>query len=671
MKYTNIYKVFFGLLLVFIPWSITEAIYETPYPAQEIVSESVGFYQTNTCRYSVAEIFQVNKVNPVIEILPDLSSKIECFGKINGVDKAGEIIKVYVGTNPNIDFILQSSFWLLMLSFVPKSKKYSQKYPTSFSIFIMTSLLFLHLSSEDKFYLSFSEGFDVSLSFNNYLLLSLLIVIPMVLTVFSDLIETRFYNLINFFPFIFLFSGTYNSLNLNFFLIIIAFIGIIAIQEGFYSKVFTLTYLVFSIIHLVNFETSNTYFDVDKLKGFINSSQNKSSLLFWTIIIYFFINGLLYVFKESKKNIDLQIIKMNLLISAGVIVVIGIASSVYNYFNYLSYYYLGLNKLGMKSFDSIEGNTWRGISPSAEAAGEYFAIVILFWIVINKLQLHKITKPEIILVIINLYGLYRSNNFAATVSLVIITVVFFLNNSNLKRQLKTSIYIVGVIALIAGFNYNNDYSYNFASKTLLHQGISASIISESLPGNEYGLNAAENSNFGQILLLQDSDIKLSSSLKYSLREFNENGNIKFLPDKVATWSVISVPINRSEKWGIFLAKYNPSVREALFGYGPQQLSNYYLGHPTKYNDGLVLPHSSLLDFIIFYGLVGVAVLLLFLTVISIKYRKKSIFAYPFFFIFINFIKSDSILYLSSFVLAVLVFNLYDYKTIETDSSKYD
>ena len=671
MKYTNIYKVFFGLLLVFIPWSITEAIYETPYPAQEIVSESVGFYQTNTCRYSVAEIFQVNKVNPVIEILPDLSSKIECFGKINGVDKAGEIIKVYVGTNPNIDFILQSSFWLLMLSFVPKSKKYSQKYPTSFSIFIMTSLLFLHLSSEDKFYLSFSEGFDVSLSFNNYLLLSLLIVIPMVLTVFSDLIETRFYNLINFFPFIFLFSGTYNSLNLNFFLIIIAFIGIIAMQEGFYSKVFTLTYFVFSIIHLVNFETSNTYFDVDKLKGFINSSQNKSSLLFWIIIIYFFINGLLYVFKESKKNIDLQIIKMNLLISAGVIVVIGIASSVYNYFNYLSYYYLGLNKLGMKSFDSIEGNTWRGISPSAEAAGEYFAIVILFWIVINKLQLHKITKPEIILVIINLYGLYRSNNFAATVSLVIITVVFFLNNSNLKRQLKTSIYIVGVIALTAVFNYNNDYSYNFASKTLLHQGISASIISESLPGNEYGLNAAENSNFGQILLLQDSDIKLSSSLKYSLREFNENGNIKFLPDKVATWSVISVPINRSEKWGIFLAKYNPSVREALFGYGPQQLSNYYLGHPTKYNDGLVLPHSSLLDFIIFYGLVGVAVLLLFLTVISIKYKKKSIFAYPFFFILINFIKSDSILYLSSFVLAVLVFNLYDYKTIETDSSTYD
>ena len=51
--------------------------------------------------------------------------------------------------------------------------------------------------------------------------------------------------------------------------------------------------------------------------------------------------------------------------------------------------------------------------------------IILFWIVINKLQLHKITKPEIILVIINLYGLYRSNNFAATVSLVIIKMTLF------------------------------------------------------------------------------------------------------------------------------------------------------------------------------------------------------------------------------------------------------
>ena len=671
MKYKNAYKIFFGLLLIIVPWSISKAIYDTPYPAQEIVSESVGFYQTNTCRYSLGEVFQANSLNSKIEILPDLSSKVECFGKINGVDRSGEKIKVYVGTNPNIDFLLQSFFWLLMFSFIPKSKNFTPRFPNTLAMTIMTSLLFLHLISEDRFYLSYSDTFTAVLSYDNYLLLSLLVGVLIILIIFMDLIKTRFYNLINFLPFIFLFSGTYNSLNLNFFLLTISFIGIIAIQEGAYSKGFTFTYFLFSVIHLVSFNTSNTYFDVDKLKGFINSSQNKFSLIFWTLIIYFFINGLLYIFKESTKFVNLQKLKLNFLISASLIVLIGITSSLYNYFNYLSYYYLGLNKLGIKSFNSIEGNTWRGISPSAEAAGEYFAIVLLFWLIISKLQFIKIAKFEIILIFITLYGLYRSNNFAATVGLILFTILLFLNSSNLNTKLKKSIYVVGLVSIVGFLNYGNDYSYDFASKTLLHQGISASLVSESLPGNEYGLNAAESSNFGQILLLEESDINLSSSLKYSLKEFTENGNIRFIPDKIATWSFISVPINRSEKWGIFLAKYNPSIVHALFGYGPQQLSDYYLGHPTKYNEGLVLPHSSLLDILIFYGFFGVMLLSLFIISKSIQHRKNTLFAYLCFFILINYIKSDSILYLSSFVLSIFIFNLYRYKLIRSEMNEYD
>ena len=671
MRYKNTYKIFFGVLLILLPWSISKAIYDTPYSAQEIVNESVGFYQTNTCRYSLGEIFQVNSFNSKIEILPDLSSKVECFGKINGVDKAGEKIKVYVGTNPNIDFLLQSIFWLLMLSFIPKSKNFTPRFPNTLAIFIMTCLLFLHLMSEDRFYLSYSDTFTAKLGYDNYLLLSLLVGVPIVLNIFLDIIKTRFYNLVNFLPFIFLFLGTYNSLNLNFFLLTISFIGILSIQEGFYSKSFTFIYFIFSIIHVVNFKTSNTYFDVDKLKGFINSSQNKLSLIFWTLIIYFFINGLIYIFKESTKFVDLQKLKLNFLISASLIVLIGIASSLYNYFNYLSYYYLGLNKLGIKSFNSIEGNTWRGISPSAEAAGEYFAIVLLFWLIVSRLQFIKIAKFEIVLIFITLYGLYRSNNFAATVGLILFTILLFLNSSNLNTKLKKSIYVVGLVSIVGILNYGNDYSYNFASKTLLHQGISASLVSESLPGNEYGLNAAESSNFGQILLLEENDINLSSSLKYSLKEFTENGNIRFIPDKIATWSFISVPINRSEKWGIFLAKYNPSIVEALFGYGPQQLSNYYLGHPTKYNEGLVLPHSSLLDILIFYGFFGVMLLSLFIISKSIPHRKNTLFAYLWFFILINYIKSDSILYLSSFVLSIFIFNLYRYKLISSEMTGYE
>jgi hypothetical protein len=671
MKYKNTYKIFFGLLLVLVPWSINKAIYDVPYPAQEIVYESVGFYQTNTCRYSLGQIFQVNSLNPRIEILPDLSSKVECFGKINGVDRAGEKIKVYVGTNPNIDFLLQSIFWLLMMSFIPKNKNFTPRFSNSLAISIMTSLLFLHLTAEDRFYLSYSDSFTSVLSYDNYILLSLLVAVPIILNIFIDLIKTRFYNLINFLPFIFLFSGTYNSLNLNFFLLTISFIGVIAIQEGSYSKKFTIAYFIFSLIHILNFTTSKTYFDVDKLKGFINSSQNKLSLVFWVLIIYFFVNGVLYILKESENYINIQKLKFNFLISAGLIVLIGIASSTYNFFNYLSYYYLGLNKLGIKSFDSIEGNTWRGISPSAEAAGEYFAIVILFWLIVSKLHLSNISKFEIILLFITLYGLYRSNNFAATVGLIVIAILFFLNSSSLKIKLKKIIYCTGLIALVVVLNYNNDYPYDVASETLLRKGISATLVSESLPENEYGLDVTEDSNIGEILLLGENDINLSSALKYSLEEFNGNGNIKFIPDKIATWSLISVPINRSEKWGIFLAKYNPSIIETLFGYGPQQMSDYYLGHPTKYNEGLVLPHSSLLDLIIFYGFFGVILLLLLTISKSIEYRKNTLFIYLWFFILINYLKSDSILYLPSFVLGIFIFNFYNYKFIETEIIEYD
>jgi hypothetical protein len=109
----------------------------------------------------------------------------------------------------------------------------------------------------------------------------------------------------------------------------------------------------------------------------------------------------------------------------------------------------------------------------------------------------------------------------------------------------------------------------------------------------------------------------------------------------------------------------------LFGYGPQQLSDYYLGHPTKYNEGLVLPHSSLLDILIFYGFFGVMLLSLFIISKSIQHRKNTLFAYLCFFILINYIKSDSILYLSSFVLSIFIFNLYRYKLISSEMIEYE
>ena len=74
-------------------------------------------------------------------------------------------------------------------------------------------------------------------------------------------------------------------------------------------------------------------------------------------------------------------------------------------------------------------------------------------------------------------------------------------------------------------------------------------------------------------------------------------------------------INRSELWGIFFARYNPETLEALFGSGPFILANHYseinildkklyTGTPL----GFLLPHSSALSIMLFFGLIGLIIL---------------------------------------------------------------
>ena len=147
----------------------------------------------------------------------------------------------------------------------------------------------------------------------------------------------------------------------------------------------------------------------------------------------------------------------------------------------------------------------------------------------------------------------------------------------------------------------------------------------------------------------------------------QNNNITY-PFILVILGQVSFLINRSEIWAIFLARYNPTTPELLLGTGPQQLSNLYSeinifeyklysGFPI----GFLLPHSSFIIFFIYFGLVGLACLF-FWCVYKIYQGKK--YNYNFYlinlFLFINLMKSDSVLYLPVFVL-VLVFLLNNKK----------
>ena len=59
----------------------------------------------------------------------------------------------------------------------------------------------------------------------------------------------------------------------------------------------------------------------------------------------------------------------------------------------------------MSSLESIEGNTWRGIAPSAEGMGEFFGFVILFSLLTNFYFKKKLNYLDFLLLFINILGL--------------------------------------------------------------------------------------------------------------------------------------------------------------------------------------------------------------------------------------------------------------------------
>ena len=199
-------------------------------------------------------------------------------------------------------------------------------------------------------------------------------------------------------------------------------------------------YIFFVSSWIYNSYSRYSFFDVDKLKGFINSSQSNISLIFWILVFPFSVVGIVNIVKHSKENLNIDILRKNFLISGSLIVAFGYISAISKTANFYSYYFLGLNKFGMRTLESVAGNSWRGLTPSAEGVGEFFGFVILFAIITTYNKKIVLNKFEVAFLVINFYGLYRSNNFAALSALIGLFSIFLIENSKLIRKTKISIY---------------------------------------------------------------------------------------------------------------------------------------------------------------------------------------------------------------------------------------
>ena len=89
----------------------------------------------------------------------------------------------------------------------------------------------------------------------------------------------------------------------------------------------------------------------------------------------------------------------------------------------------------------------------------------------------------------------------------------------------------------------------------------------------------EESLDGLAYILKEGET--SKSLTFLFDIYNGSFNIPFIPNIVSLITVLAAFINRSEMWGIFIAKYSPNLTEALFGNGPQQLNNYLYAQKVR------------------------------------------------------------------------------------------
>ena len=345
----------------------------------------------------------------------------------------------------------------------------------------------------------------------------------------------------------------------------------------------------------------------------------------------------IYLFSANKrKDLSLELIKNNFVITGFFVIILGYLGSSMPLINFYNYYFFGQTKFGTDNQNLFgvnywgESEAWRGLFPSAETIGEFFAISLLLIFITNKKN--TFNKYLYLCIPFLIVGLYASNNKAALISLVFCIGLYI----NKKRKLSTRMKLLFISPAILILFYfirieNLLFSVDFSANKMIEMGIG------------YGNEAQRSSTIRYLQNLDDANI--------------------FFEILILVFGFFAFIINRSELWGLFFARFNPTTSELFFGSGPFIMSRHYseidvlekklyTGTPL----GFLLPHSSFLSMILFFGLIGT--ILFFFYLFFNLYRARN-FNFELFliclFIVLNILKSDSILYFPSLLTYIIFF----------------
>ena len=616
------------LLILIIPFSISD--YSDNVKPEKITSD-LRFYEINTCSISLFE-FLIKNPNVIYQdhykIRFNNYSSIECFGQITGIDQIGYVFNISIGTNTLLNLFLQSGIWILLISLFKKKEIFKFKIIRINSSLFVSLLVCILIYSEARFYKNNMYLIDLTLVSTYKYIFSYILFIAFYS---STIIETRNNRFVNYFPFLFLIMGLYSGTNFYFWIIPFLVIGVETIYLNLRLKRFFYIYNIF--VFFWSYQALGVYYFLkpDKIRGLSLTSYNFLSVMVWSYLFIIFLFGILNYIKSNSKYVNYTDVSNNYLVVSTIIIIFGYLGSSMPLINFLNFYFFGQTKFGTTNQDLFsqtlwgENIAWRGFFPSAETVGEFFAIALFLYCIVQLKNGFKFSLKHLLL-FFPVLGLYLSNNKAATF-LLIVSLFFVLRKSySFNKKYEYLFYFFSIIFLFYLIRFENLlFSFDFTSEKILEMS--------SIYGFEY-------------------DRSTAYEYLISVRESNFLVYIMF-----SLFSSFAFFINRSELWGLFFARYNPNIQELMFGTGPYSLSNHYseidiaslrvnTGDPL----GFLLPHSSLLLCFTFFGLFG-SIFIIYLLINQIRKTKK--YNYEIYiiaiFILINLIKSDSILYMPSLI----------------------
>lgn len=618
---------------------------------EELTVENVNLYQKNNCEISIINFLINNQFNTTFKYEFEPKSQINCFGKIQYVEPTENNFVVFIGANLLLTISLQAIIWMTILSFIFPNKKNTSK-KNSLNIFLTTLIFSIHLVAEKNFYQSKVLNLNTGIDIENYVFISYILTFYLISFSISYYLPERKEKLILYFPYLFLFNGVLMNTNLNFFSMILVFFGIEHIKTNFNKhKYYMLIYFGLIFYWTQSEKKLYSFFDVDKLNGFLASNNSSLTIFFWSIMVYLCVQGILYL-SYSCKDFNLQKIKNNLFNVGALLVIFGIFAALNDFLNLIFYFIFGQNKLSSNSLESTAGNAWRGFSPSAEMIGEFYGLIFLFYFILLLTKKITIIRSDYYFLIIIFIGFFRANNVAALVSLILLSTILLINKFVLIKKRKiTLLIILGTIFLITSYFILRINTYAYMGQSIVFEGLSVSNLEIKENNNfQYIERHLIERDFLSILSLFSDRDEISSSLSFLTIQLTNQNNIKYLPNPVAITGTIALFINRAEKWGVFFSKYDPNISNFIFGYGPMNLVNYNFDNNIATN-GLILPHSSLLSFLVFCGLFGFLIFTIFTFYLFRRSKSKSkIEKYLIFFLILNYLKSDALLYFPSFVM---------------------